>query len=512
MTITVEVPTHDIDVEVVVPEILVEISGAPGPPGPSAVSADAGNTAILGSDQLIYVPRGVPAGVEGHIVKYAAGGTTLISNTRLEQDTQGRVTVRGNDTAGYGKYGLRLVNESSGGHTVLQAMPTGGLYITSDTGAAQPLTLGVWANPNDGSQFTTNYQYWKISAGRLVVANYSLANDAQLGVLVETPDRRGLSIGLASGQTAPAIEVRDNANAVLFQIGSTGTANIKTMYVDPGPGSGVGHPIMRLRCNAGENILYADGSSTLWFSAPVGVPGLYVGATGIGYSAYGVQQDFNNASLKNIGLIEVTGSTGHVRCYADYNAGQGVGQSGFVHRYANRNVNADAAAFHVEDAADPNVRPFYVSSHGYMYLVNNRPEKPVVIAKGAAAQSANLFEAQDSAGTVRFSVSPGGNVQLPGNLIAYQGTVYSCNYSNVGYVNSDINIKALQGISFQPGNTEQARFNVGGTLQLNQAPTAANHAARKAEVDTKWTMWSGTQATFDAIGTKDPSTLYAITG
>ena len=34
-------------------------SGPTGPPGPSAVSVDAGNTAILGSDSLIFVPGGV---------------------------------------------------------------------------------------------------------------------------------------------------------------------------------------------------------------------------------------------------------------------------------------------------------------------------------------------------------------------------------------------------------------------------------------------------------------------
>jgi len=34
------------------------VAGPAGPPGPTAVSADPGNTAILGSDGLIYLPAG----------------------------------------------------------------------------------------------------------------------------------------------------------------------------------------------------------------------------------------------------------------------------------------------------------------------------------------------------------------------------------------------------------------------------------------------------------------------
>jgi hypothetical protein len=43
-------------------------------------------------------------------------------------------------------------------------------------------------------------------------------------------------------------------------------------------------------------------------------------------------------------------------------------------------------------------------------------------------------------------------------------------------------------------------------------PTAAGDAVNRQYSDTKWTMWSGTQTAYNAIGTKDPSTLYVITG
>lgn len=41
--------------------VMPTVAGPTGPPGPSAVSADANNTAVLGSDHLIFVP--MPAGV-----------------------------------------------------------------------------------------------------------------------------------------------------------------------------------------------------------------------------------------------------------------------------------------------------------------------------------------------------------------------------------------------------------------------------------------------------------------
>jgi hypothetical protein len=41
-------------------------------------------------------------------------------------------------------------------------------------------------------------------------------------------------------------------------------------------------------------------------------------------------------------------------------------------------------------------------------------------------------------------------------------------------------------------------------------PDAADHAATKAYTDSR--IWTGTQAQYDAIGTKDPTVLYVVTG
>jgi len=40
-------------------------------------------------------------------------------------------------------------------------------------------------------------------------------------------------------------------------------------------------------------------------------------------------------------------------------------------------------------------------------------------------------------------------------------------------------------------------------------PTTTTHATNKAYVDSR--IWSGTQAAYDAILTKDPTVLYCIT-
>lgn len=83
----------DIDVEVVgSPSIAVEVSplgsrgpaGAdstvPGPAGPTAVSADAGNAAVLGSDDLIFVPE-----TTGGAANWGDLGGTLSDQTDLQE-------------------------------------------------------------------------------------------------------------------------------------------------------------------------------------------------------------------------------------------------------------------------------------------------------------------------------------------------------------------------------------------------------------------------------------------
>lgn len=50
----------------------------------------------------------------------------------------------------------------------------------------------------------------------------------------------------------------------------------------------------------------------------------------------------------------------------------------------------------------------------------------------------------------------------------------------------------------------------GNTIYGLPTPVNADQVSTKAYADTKWKMWTGTQAAYDAISTKDPSTLYVI--
>ena len=53
---------------------------------------------------------------------------------------------------------------------------------------------------------------------------------------------------------------------------------------------------------------------------------------------------------------------------------------------------------------------------------------------------------------------------------------------------------------------------LGGPLTLPADPTTALQAATKQYADLKWTRWTGTQAAYNAIVTKDPNTLYVVVG
>jgi hypothetical protein len=68
--------------------------GPPGPPGSNAVSTDANNAAILGSDNLIYVPDGVVGGIsEAEVEAIAAGSTLGLQQGLLAADAQPGLTV-----------------------------------------------------------------------------------------------------------------------------------------------------------------------------------------------------------------------------------------------------------------------------------------------------------------------------------------------------------------------------------------------------------------------------------
>jgi len=106
----------------------------------------------------------------------------------------------------------------------------------------------------------------------------------------------------------------------------------------------------------------------------------------------------------------------------------------------------------------------------------------------------------------------GGHIYAGANVVAIAGSLFSGNLSNVGYLNSDINVHSLQGINLNPANNPAKRLRVAPDGQVTVAadPTAPLGVATKQYVDAR--IWKGTQAAYDAIPAKDPAVLYVVTG
>ncbi len=181
------------------------------------------NKPISTATQTALNTKMTGAGVAGQLGVWSSA-SAMGGSTRLTQDASGQVTLRSNDSAGYGKYGLLLINEQSGTQITLQATSSSGgsLYITDQAGAPKPLILGSRSNPADGSFFHALSGHWQLTAGRLTVASYDLTADAQFGVKVEAATRIGIAARLAASQTADALQVQSSAGAVLLRADSAG--------------------------------------------------------------------------------------------------------------------------------------------------------------------------------------------------------------------------------------------------------------------------------------------------
>lgn len=241
----------------------------------------------------------------------------------------------------------------------------------------------------------------------------------------------------------------------------------RAVDIDAGPGAGV--PLIVLRTNNGTQVISSDGSSYTTFSNGVIFPVLFTG--GLGFTAAGAQIDMNQGSVVQAKKFTTTAADGHVRNYSDYNAGQPVTSQGFIHAYDNGQAGGPPqAAFHVEKNGDPSVQPFLVSANGYGWYRCEQPDKPVLVLRGASGQTAPLLLVEDVTSTAKLTLTTTG---------------LTC-----------------------PVAATFSDYVTGGTFVQNNAPTDANHLTRKDYVDGR--IWSGTQAEYDAIVTKDPNVLYVV--
>ena len=74
-------------------EDIDDITGAQGPEGPTAVSTDADNYAVLGTDNLIYVPTPSPSGTADEALALAKGAALNLKQELLAADGQPAFTV-----------------------------------------------------------------------------------------------------------------------------------------------------------------------------------------------------------------------------------------------------------------------------------------------------------------------------------------------------------------------------------------------------------------------------------
>ena len=119
-------------------------TGATGPAGPTVVSADAGNTAVLGSDDFLYVPASGGGGGEGWIIgeikPFVGDIGTLPQGWFLADGTNGTVNLQGRSLFGAGANGIAF---GVGGG----ALPVAG---SSGPGGAHSHTLNITSAGSHG--------------------------------------------------------------------------------------------------------------------------------------------------------------------------------------------------------------------------------------------------------------------------------------------------------------------------------------------------------------------------
>ena len=260
-------------------------AGPQGPPGPSAVSTDAGNSARLGGDSLIYVPTVVPLGdnriINGDMrIDQRNGGASGTANgytvdrwyltaSLATKGTWGRATIA--SLPGW-PYCLGFTSNSA--YTLLAAdyfafAQTIEADTVSDfawgTANAQPVTLSFWAYCSLAGTFGGSIRNYPVPSTRSYPFTYSLPAATWTKIVITIP-----------GDTAGTWVMNGNAGAFAVQFG----LGVGTTYSGP----------------AGA------WASTNYFSAPgavsvVGTNGASFYVTGVKLEIGSIATPYNRQSL-----------------------------------------------------------------------------------------------------------------------------------------------------------------------------------------------------------------------
>ena len=141
-------------------------AGPTGPAGPSAVSTDADNTAVLGTDSLIYVPEGVAgSGTDNFIVKW--DGTDSLQNS----------VIYGDDT----NVGINETSPTERLHVDGDVRVTGAYHDSGNsTGSSGQILSSTstgtdWVDPTEGGTITVSVFIGSSQAKDLVANPIAIA-------------------------------------------------------------------------------------------------------------------------------------------------------------------------------------------------------------------------------------------------------------------------------------------------------------------------------------------------
>ena len=153
---------------------------------------------------------------------------------------------------------------------------------------------------------------------------------------------------------------------------------------------------------------------------------------------------------------------------------------------------------------------YYKDANGNVYPVNKGPKGDIGPGGGAADVAAHeakpnphpQYLTPEEANTLPYLPLSGGAVS--GDISLEWHTIKTA---------LDVQTSTLTGNPAAAGGdiTLNNSLNANGkTIHGLPEPNGPDQAVTKAYADTKWKMWTGTQAAYDAIATKDNNTLYVI--
>jgi len=206
---------------------LASLKGADGAPGPSAVSTDAGNSAVLGTDDLIYVPASSGASNWGDL------GGTLSDQTDLQAALDAKAdTISLGTAATHAATDFATAAQGTLADSALQSAPVtsvntkvGAVTLTASDVGASP--TGAYVKPAPGIPSTDMTSAVQASLGKadtaLQTAPVTSVN-TKTGAVVLTASDVGASPTGAYVKPGTGIPKTDLATAVQISLGLADTA------------------------------------------------------------------------------------------------------------------------------------------------------------------------------------------------------------------------------------------------------------------------------------------------